>query len=174
MGASDWCYKTNYHDDPNVALQKLREDVFASGRYGYSTASVSIRDLPKDTPFAGRVLFGFFALSSHMNAIATWALRGFPLARSIDDAVAIAGDSGTHSIIDIQKCSSRPSIGCAWPVHSRLLEKTFGTQKPLDDDVSRWTAQMLSRDLDRWQCMYFAVHRDDVPVAYYFVGSSGD
>ncbi len=174
MGATDWCYKTAYHDDPNIALQELRAEVFAFGRYGYTTASIDLRDLPKGTPVAGRVLFGVFAFASQIAAIGTWAIRGFPVAKSIDEALAIAGETGTHSILDIQKCSKGPSIGCASPVSKRLLLSAFGTDKPNDVDVTRWSAQDLSRDLERWHCMYFAVYRDGMPVAYYFVGSSGD
>ncbi len=77
MGASDWCYKTPFHSDPETALQALRRDVFESRRFGYPTADMLFRDLPPDTPTAGKIAYVVFSMTARLYNLADWMLPGF-------------------------------------------------------------------------------------------------
>ncbi|MDM4019543.1 hypothetical protein [Roseiconus lacunae] len=174
MGASSWHYTTAYSDDPNAALQQLRTDVFNSGRYGDPFANVSIWTQLKNMPIAVKLIVivakGFYAMSS----LASWIARGCRRPRSIEEAITLAAESGTHSILDIERCSQTPDFGVAWQLQPAIRKRLYGTEHPTTADLDRVGWQAAAENLDRWQAVYFPVYDDGNPVSLVFVGCSGD
>lgn len=93
--------------------------------------------------------------------------------KSIAALVRRAGESGTHSILDISKIAKRPGYGAAWPLSESELHAAFGTARPTRDDVER-DGLAFTEHLERWQAVYFVVYAHDEPNEYIFAGSSGD
>jgi hypothetical protein len=173
VGASSWHYETAYSDDPDAALQQLRNQVFESGRYGDPFINVSIwslRSLPWSIILIMLVAKCFYAITSFVG----WMARGFRSPRSIEEAIEIAAESGTHSILDIQGISQSPGFAVAWPLSPKFRKQFYGSEEPTVEDLDRvgWVA--AAEDLDRWQAVYFPVYADGVPTKLVFVGCSGD
>lgn len=174
MGASSWHYVTEHTENPNEALQRLREQVFESGQYADPFSRGDVWTLFRQMPFAVKLIVlaakGFHSAAS----FARWVLRGFRGPRSIDEAVAIAAESGTHSILDIERCSQTPDFGVAWLLSPARRKRLFGTEEPTADDLERvgWTTP--AEDLERWQAVYFPLYDGGQPIKLVFVGCSGD
>lgn len=83
-----------------------------------------------------------------------------------------AGESGTHSILDITRVGKRAAHATAFPLRPDLLLDTFGTTEPTRPQVES-SGLAFAEDL-HWQAVYFAVYRDSSPIEWAFVGSSGD
>jgi hypothetical protein len=94
-------------------------------------------------------------------------------ARSIQALVELAEDSGTHSIIDIQRISGRPEFAAASPVPVQDLLKAFGTDRPTREQVDASNLP-FSEVLLPWHAVFFTIYRDRKPVEYMFIGCSGD
>ncbi|MGC1273313.1 MAG: hypothetical protein WBC44_06365 [Planctomycetaceae bacterium] len=95
--------------------------------------------------------------------------------KSIDEAHRVAGESGTHSILDIERTATEPGFGLATPLSAAELHLIFGTEKP-----ERTAVREKERDgtlaglRDRWQAAYFAVYDGETPTELVFCGNSGD
>ncbi|MGN6547306.1 MAG: hypothetical protein ACTHK7_19800, partial [Aureliella sp.] len=130
MGASSWHYVTPFHENPDAALQQLRSEVFQSGRYGDPFANVSLWSQLKSMPLAVKLIViaakSFYSASS----FATWVARGCRSPRSIEEAVALAAEAGTHSILDIGRCSQGPGFGVAWQLQPAARKRLYGTERP--------------------------------------------
>jgi hypothetical protein len=92
--------------------------------------------------------------------------------RTIKEAVARSGESGTRSILDIDRVSAVPGSCRAAPLTADELEKYFGGALP--------TAQMIEEsdglweDLERGQARYVVAYEGGVPANLVFVGYSFD
>ncbi len=93
--------------------------------------------------------------------------------KTIAALVRRAGESGTHSILDISKIAKQPGYGAAWPMSDQELLKAFGTAKPTRNDVEH-SELTFWEQLERWQARYFVIYADGEPAEYAFLGSSGD
>jgi hypothetical protein len=93
--------------------------------------------------------------------------------RSIADLLERAGESGTHSILDIERVSEEPGFGVAAPLSADSVRRTFGTEAPTHDEVERHWPDVAER-LGRWQACYLVVYHDGEPHEYAFIGCSGD
>jgi hypothetical protein len=97
---------------------------------------------------------------------------------SIEELLEEQGESGTHSILDIQQISAEPEFGAICLMPSKELIRLFGTDKPTRKMVE---ARLGDYDLvehplvsERWQGIYFTIYRDDKPDGIFFMGTSGD
>jgi hypothetical protein len=93
--------------------------------------------------------------------------------RSIAEVLELAGESGTHSILDIERIAARPGFGVATALSADALRRAFGTDVPTHDDVEQHWFE-VAEQLDRWHARYLVVYRDSKPDEYAFVGCSGD
>jgi hypothetical protein len=92
---------------------------------------------------------------------------------SITELLERAGESGTHSILDIERVSEQPGFGVAAPLSADSLRQVFETDVPTHEEVERrWPD--VAEQLGRWQACYLVVYRDGEPHEYAFIGCSGD
>ena len=94
--------------------------------------------------------------------------------KTIAALIRRAGESGTHSILDISKIAKSPSFG------SRLADVGPGIARslrhfpsPRANDVEHSELSFWEQ-LERWHARYFAIYADGEPAEYAFLGSSGD
>ncbi len=231
MGASSWRYYTPYRDDPEAALQELRQRVFAEGDYsmgfgGFTKVNGSgafndgpfrgmpagfdpvagVRSMARQNPEMARLLraveSGDMSGLSPEERQAAQQFRtlfnAFPQPGqgprlhqpddddvegeddfdtdrpgSIDEALEMAAEDGTHSILDIQNTGRRRGFGVATPYPPRAVEQVFGTLEPTHEQVEESWADVSER-LDRWEAHYLVVYKKGKPVEYAFIGCSGD
>jgi len=194
MGASCWHYFTPYDPDPEAALQRLRQDVFANHQYSdhYRVGLEFAEHLDKTFSEPGseerlsrqdREL-----VRAVQNAIddaprgLRWLMKlsmqeaarrpkGEP--QSIDELLELAEEEGTHSILDITHVAKRKESGAAFPAPDKLLLEFFGTTQPTRAQVEEYAIDLCD-EVDRWEAYYLVVYKDGQPHEYAFVGSSGD
>ena len=98
--------------------------------------------------------------------------------RTIKALLKEQGESGTHSILDIERVAAHPQPGAVSPMPSRRLKEIFGTDKPTHEMVeAKRSGCELNEDplvAERWQGVYFTVYRRDKPDELFFIGTSGD
>jgi hypothetical protein len=225
MGASSWRYYTPYRDDPEAALQELRQRVFAEGDYsmgfgGFTKVNgggpfdggglpgmpggfdplAGVRAMAGQNPMMDRLLRAaesgdFTGLSGEERQAAQQfrtLLNAFPGAgprlhdpddeddeddgdrpESIDEALEMAAEDGTHSILDIQSTGPRRDFGVATPFPAEAVEEVFGTPRPTHAEVEEnW--ENVADELDRWEAQYLVVYENGKPAEYAFIGCSGD
>jgi hypothetical protein len=201
MGATTWNYFVAYDDDVDAALQRLREQTFRVG--SYERFVPTDEELERATAFAEQIESESFDPEKSVHPkpgepMHEWAMRvqqqmskltGTPPNRSmpkhdpkkpstIDELLEEQGESGTHSILDIQRISPVPEFGAVSPMPTERLREIFGTDRPTRKMVeSKQGDYDLVEDpfvSERWQGIYFTVYRDAKPDEIYFMGTSGD
>ena len=98
--------------------------------------------------------------------------------RTIDDLCEERGESGTHSILDIQGVSPEPEFGAVCPMPVVRLQELFDTDQPTRKmlEEKQGDEELIEDPVvsERWQGIYFTVYRDGRPNEIYFIGTSGD
>ena len=124
-------YTTPYDPDPEVALHRLREQTFAAGDYLPPGGIMRFpRDLPPGSHLRFRLIMAVLQAIAAVSVVAHWVARGGPQPRTIDELLAMTGENGTHSILDITHTADIPEFGGdPWPLKHRHL-KFVGTTTP--------------------------------------------
>ncbi len=180
MGATGWTYTTPYDPDRELALQKLREQIFETCDY---LKPGEILRIPKDRGLLPPMPVGFWLLLfaaravSAVSVAARWLARGGRGPRTIEEVLQDAAENGTHSILDIDHTADIPEFGCATPLSKQRLLKCFGTTTPTSQQVAeaRTLRHEVTEDVRRWEAVYLTVHDESgEPLEYMFIGASGD
>ena len=95
MGAEPWIYFVPYEANIESALQKLRQREFSAGRY-FPISGGSLKQL---------------------------GLSKAPA--TIDEAIELAAETGTQSILDIAGVGDDPDFGMVYPLPSDALVAYF-------------------------------------------------
>jgi hypothetical protein len=132
MGAEPYEYLVDYDRDIQAALDRLRAEVFASGRYHGSG-------------------------------------RG---ARTAEEALELAGEDGTRSILDIATVAAQPDYCCAAPFTDEELSRYCGTKRPSVEQLQQ--SDELWDELERGQARYAVIYEGSEPRSIFFVGYSFD
>jgi len=180
VGATCWTYTTPYDPDAELALQKLREQVFETGDY---LKPGEILRIPKDRgplppmPMGCWLLLFALRAISAVSVAARWLARGGRGHRTIHELLQDAAEDGTHSILDIHHTADIPCLGYATPLSKQRLLKCFGTMTPTSQQVTEARALLeeVTSDVRRWEAVYLTVHDESGrPLEYMFIGASGD
>jgi hypothetical protein len=181
MGATGWKYTTPFDPDPEVALQRLREETFAAGDYlppGGIFRLPHMRDLPPGVPLKLRLVMAALRAFAAVAVAAHWLARGGRQPRSIDELLVMTGDSGTHSILDITHTADIPEFSAAVPLSKHRYLKFFGTLTPTRAQVDAALAapgEGPGEGVRRWEAVYITIHDETgTPLDYVFLGASGD
>ena len=157
MGADPYWYYVPYENDKNNALQKLRKREFEAGRYSPVVYAFNL-DFPfdniADAPAPGK------------------------MHETIEDAIEDAMESGTGTILDIDKLSDAINYGAAYVLKEEELRKYFGTDKPtrkiVDEKVWDFWNYVANKFGVRGVGICITVYKDDMPNELYFGGYSYD
>ena len=167
MGASSWSYFVPFQDDVNEALQELRRNVFQNDEY-YTEAKFLTSMLNEK---GVRERLSPESIQRFQDRM--MQLRDQPPPSTIQELMQINGDSGTHSIIDIQGVSERPEFRKISPLPSQILVKLFGTERPIREIVEQKISEIQVL-CGTWQGVYVIVFQNDLPSEILFTGVSGD
>lgn len=176
MGATVWMYLTEYDDDPDRALHRLRGEVFREGSYRrpweFPDVLSGLYALP-GLRWKGRLLL--WAAESFFTTLelVRWAFWGFRRVHTPEQAVEWAGEDGTHSILDVERTGMYRGTGVAAPLSEPRLREIFGTDRPTREAVEEQAGE-ISCSLPRWEAVYFAVYEGERPAWLAFIGVSGD
>jgi hypothetical protein len=142
-----FCQKFNYEPDVNAALQRLRQQESQAGRYN---PVIWFPEFPigRQSPSPG---------AQH---------------RSIAGALTAAGESGTRSIIDMERVAAPPSYRAVAPLGREDLQRLFGTDRPTRDLVAN--SDELFEALERGQGVYIIVYKGNQLEEIFFAGYSFD
>lgn len=157
-----------YEANVEAALQKLRADVFKSGKYGQAQALPPelLASLPPDARQAWE----------NLRELEAQRLGG-PARKfgTIDELLEAAAEDGTHSILDIQCTASEPDFGVAWPAPDEVVRRVYGTERPSRAQIEAQQGNISEAlELERWQAVYVLVYDQGKPAEIYFEGVSGD
>jgi hypothetical protein len=178
MGASVWVYVTPYQPDPEAALQRLRDEVFARGEYYKPWDPNSLLRLPltQAPPWelasmspGERVSMEEFYQSLPPPGPASPS----PLPATIQELLELNAGSGTHTIPDIIRTSDHPDLAAASPLGEGVLIASYGTSQPTREQVAS-RPLVLGGRLERWHAVYFAVYKHGHPDEIVFMGCTGD
>lgn len=86
--------------------------------------------------------------------------------------MALAGETGTRSILDIERVSTRPALRCATPLTPQEVVRYFGTHSPTVTMIEQ--CDQLWEDLERGMARYLVTYDQGVPRHIVFVGYSFD
>ena len=167
MGASGWTYFVPYQADISEALQQLREEVFHQGGYF------------KPQQFYGSLLDDQQVLQELPPEVREFLIADVRKRRSqsepssIEELLEMNGESGTHSILDIQEVSSEPAFGAVAPLTNEQLVELFGTEKAIRSMVREKLSELQSLR-SSWQGTYIVLYKDGILDEILFIGSSGD
>ncbi len=87
--------------------------------------------------------------------------------------VASRGVSETASVLDVRGVGARRERNVAHPPSAAWLRRAFRTEQPALASAKR-KAEDLADSLERGEVIFFPVYRGKRPVAWCFMGSTGD
>jgi hypothetical protein len=174
MGASAWKYFVAYQKDILAALQELRQEVFASGKY-YKASHGDWRGLPeaeieqrlqKERPEVWEYYRHYWK-----------SVNSLPDPDTIERLLAWNMEEGTSCVIDMTNgISDEPKYFTVSPLTNQQLKEFFGTPQPTHAMIEE---KIFARDgvlrLRRnWEGVYIIAYKDDTPDEICFAGFSGD
>ena len=165
MGASGWAYFVPYQADIYRALQELRASVFESGEY-FSEVKLLSATIER---MQGRMPAG--TLQRFQDRLTQ--LQDQPQPENIEELMDMTGESGTHSILDIDGISEIPEFGKVTALSRQRLQQFFGTERPTRAMVEAQIGK-IQDSCKRWEGLYLIVFENDLPKEICFVGVSGD
>ncbi len=173
MGATAWSYFAPFQPDIGAVLEALRQDVFRRRDYErpYEFAAEMLHTQEGQSILSGLArVFGEKLVEQARRRAETPA----PLdPNSIEELIEQCAESGTHSLLDIDRIATTPEPSAASPLSSERLKELFDTDqptRPMVEDVER-SGLMTCR---RGQAHYLVVYEEGKPSEVYFWGSTGD
>jgi hypothetical protein len=170
--------------DVLAALEELKEQVFREGLYErpmdfdreeMKHAIDFLTEQYKDLPAPARVQTDLFLSMARSTMKQTKPKRR---AGTIKELLQQCGESGTHSILDIDRISDVRDFGAVVPLSSAQVVELFATDQPTHEMLERWSQRVdpLGAEplYDRWEGIYIIVYKDGQPDEIYFEGCSGD
>jgi hypothetical protein len=160
MGASGWNYFVPYHDDIELSLSQLRNQIFKEKKYYQPAAWLlemhELNYFDED---------GFDEAVSSVNRI--------PDPRTIEELINQAAETGTHSILDINGISDQPNILKLSPLTGEEKLQIFGTEYPSIEQAKR-EIERLQKLRGSWQGVYQTLYVNGKPNQILYAGCSGD
>ena len=139
MGATTWNYFVPYDSSAERALQRLRAEVFQNGKYGNGIPSsdqmrATLEQLAALSPDPAAARARMEEAIKRIDALRS-QLPEMPKPNSIEELLEQRAESGTHSIIDIQRTAPSADFGAVCPMPAEELTRLFGTEKPSRETV---------------------------------------
>ena len=169
MGASSWVYLTPYQPDIQKALQELKQEIFRQGAYYTEAAFLDAIDEDE----LAKNLSPDYAKTFREAMKNLRSKPQPPPPQSIDELLERNGESGTHSILDIDGISETPYFGKAAPLTEQQLSELFGTPKPTRNMIESKINEIQALR-QRWMGTYIIVYKNGAPDQFFFAGFSGD
>lgn len=173
MGASGWWYEVDYDEDLSAALSALQRRVFESGEYLHPWNTPWYEPDPAFDEAVVReaAQSGGGDIDDLRASVARLKKGEPPLA--IEHVYALAGEDGTHSILDMVLGVGAQFMGVNRLEPDEYVE-LFGTETPTLA-LLRARRDDLEDLRDRWMGTAITAYREDgSPDKIVFTGFSGD
>ena len=200
--SSEWSYFTPYKADISVALQRLREEVFARGDYvlgvGFPQKDINAirpvfekiareslaRAEDSSLPELSRFLASQMAEHIKSEIAKYWEaspkggqkLKVIEKPKTIDELLKQQAEIGTHSILDITQISPTPKRRAISPLPDSVLADycLAGTPSRAEiEDIYEFGS--LEKYVNkRWRGIYIIAYKNAKPSEIFFAGCSGD
>jgi len=95
------------------------------------------------------------------------------LPRTIEEAVALTGELGTHSVLDIEKVGVMPGFRVCSLLSAEIRMEVYGTLTPDRDDVDFHKFTLINH-MTNGQARFVIVHKEDEPHQIYLEGLTGN
>jgi len=175
MGATGWQYSVRYQEDVQAALSELRRDVFQQGEYEKPMTEEEGKAV---MAHASPQMKKLYELAQRLERLEPPKPKSSSPPRTIEALVEQCEESGTHSILDIDRLSDVLEFGALTPLSEQQLVDLFSTTQPTRAILEKWQGRVPSvtepRLYHRWEGIYFTLYKDGVPDELYFEGASGD
>ena len=146
----------------------LRVDVFQRGEYYNDVVDMLAHHRDGDyDPLTSPPRYRFSG-----DDLKRWLSSSQP--ETIEDLIKIQGDTGTHSILDIDGIADMPTERMIAPLSEAELVSLFGTNRLTRTEIARADQMTLYTMRQRWEGVYVIVYLRDVPSEIFFYGYSGD
>lgn len=165
MGASSWSYIVPYQIDISRAFQELKESVFRKGEYYTEAKFLAGMEKVMQERLSPESFHHFQETKTQ--------LQNQPSPATIQELLQMNGNSGTHSIIDMEGVSITPEFGKVTPFSPQDLIDLFNTDKPTREMAEEKLSEIQER-CEIWQGIYFIVFQNNSPSEILFAGISGD
>jgi hypothetical protein len=198
MGATGWSYFVPYEADVSAALQRLREGVFNRRDYVCGDEitddqrEVSLEELQPEVelwvkrlqaeaakleePLRTLYLQGAENFKKEVMAGSPAPRKATGQPKTIEEALEVQAESGTHSILDIVGVSSEAAFGHVRPFPPEKILEFFGSHTPNHAQIEEaYDFGSLEEFVsERWEGIYIIAYRDGSPSEIFFAGCSGD
>jgi hypothetical protein len=134
-------------------LQRLRQDVFEQGNYATADSVITVGKRLIIPPS-----------------------RRQPKPATIEELLEQVGDSGTHSILDMDCVSPKPKRRAISPLPISVLLDYFSTETPSPSEIEEvYEFGSLEKLVTkRWRGIFIVAHFGGKPSDIFFAGCSGD
>lgn len=89
-----------------------------------------------------------------------------------EEALEMAEEDGTRSILDITQVAEEPDFCCAAPFSPAELQRHFRSEKPTWEDIEK--SHSFREDIKRGHCRFVVLYDGGEPKQIYFTGYSFD
>lgn len=200
--SSEWSYFTPYEADVSVALQRLREDVFARGDYvlghgfpqkDFDATRPVFEKIAKesmaraaDSSLSELSRFGALQMAEHAKREIAKYWEASPKGgqrpkviekpKTIDGLLKQQAEIGTHSILDITQISPKPKRKAISPLPDSVLADYCLAETPSRAEIEDvYELGSLEKYVNkRWRGIYIIAYKDGKPSEIFFAGCSGD
>ena len=93
--------------------------------------------------------------------------------RTIEEALALVGETGTHSILDVEAVGVMPGPGICSLLSAEVRLEVYGTLTPDRDDVDFHKFTLVNH-MNAGEARFVIVHKDDEPDQIYLEGLTGN
>lgn len=182
MGAEFWKCSTPYNADLSSALEEAQLSIFESGQYysAYKSVAEAITDNEdcrrqqqeaEDMPPSLKE-----SLLEHYDCFIE-ALKALPDATTQGEKIRqlqfLNQETGTRSILDIERISPNREFGSATPLTKQELIQLFDTEEPTSELVGSNLGSIAGL-CGRYMAVCMSVFRDGAPYEILFCGYSAD
>lgn len=184
MGASEWYYFVRFEATVESTLERVRDQVFAEGRYWLRPWETATPKSFEET--YGNLLLMYGPKAAELEAILRESyaaeqervrlskppFEGRP--SSVEMLHEWNGEDGTHSILDMDRVADSPELGAVAPLPDQELLELYGTLRPDRTQVEsqlRAVTSCRARERGVYVLIYGGA---DTPEEVLFCGWSGD
>ena len=166
MTSTAWGYLVPYQEDIQQALNEIKQHVFQRGEFFTELGDLlsflqsdQIQNLSQEK---------IEQIKARINI-----LEQEPIPVTIPALIQKNGDTGTHSIIDMQGISEEPKQHHISPLTDEEIEKYFGHTQPTLAMLEQNNNNILNL-CEHWQGRYLLVYENQKPIDIFFIGISGE
>ena len=166
MTSTAWGYLVPYQEDIQQALNEIQQHVFQRGEF--FTELGDLLSFLRSNQSQNMSQQKIEKIKARINV-----LEQEPIPVNIPALIQKNGNTGTHSIIDMQGISDEPKENHISPLTDEEIVNYFGHKQPTLTMLEQNNNNILSL-CEHWQGRYLLVYENQKPIDIFFIGISGE